>query len=61
MHKFLIITQINVIHCKQEKRHSRKECGSVRTYFQFLSRVHLKSTFSQSFQLMILNAFKQLE
>ena len=32
-----------------------------KTCFQFFSKVYLKSTCSQSFQFMTLNAFKQME
>ena len=62
--KFLIITQINIIHSWKKRRrgsYKRKVWLCKELVFKFFSRVYLKSICSQSFQLTTLNAFKQLE
>ena len=50
-----------IVDKRRKDNQTREEYGSVKTRFQFFSRVYFKSICSQSFQIMTLNAFKQLE
>ena len=51
-----------VVDNRREDNHTREKHGSVRNFFSiFFSRVYLKSACSQTFQLITLKSFKQLD